>query len=108
MGGFSFSIYYKKAMLLDIVSAIENKLRIQFIYKKEKNLRTLEPNMIGLSKSGFLYVRGNQVSGNNSGLKLFKVSEMTALKITNTPFYSAHPLFKTKDTIITKVIAVVS
>lgn len=93
-------------MLLDILSAIEEKSRIEFIYKGTK--RIVEPYLIGPNSKGEFMLRGYEVSPVNSGLKLFKVSEMTALKITNTPFYSAHPLFKAKDTIITKVIAVVS
>jgi hypothetical protein len=92
--------------MLDIITAVENKLRIEFIYKKKQ--RSVQPLLLGISKSGDLFLRGNQVSPTNSGLKLFKVAEMTALKVTDTVFLTVHPLFKTKDSQIIKTIAVIT
>ncbi len=93
-------------MLLDIISAITDKKRIEFTYKGTK--RTLEPYLIGINKTGELMLRGFEISPTNSKLKLFKVSEMTDIKVTATSFLFAHSIFSKKDSQIIKVMAVVS
>lgn len=93
-------------MLLDIISAITDKKRIEFTYKGDK--RIVEPYLLGNNKSGELMLRGFEVSTQNSGLKLFKFSDMSGLKVTDTSFLFAHPTFRAKDSQIIKAVAVVS
>lgn len=93
-------------MLLDIVSAITDKKRIEFTYKGSK--RIVEPYLLGNNKSGELMLRGYEISSQNSGLKLWKLSEMVGLKVTATSFLFAHSIFSKKDSQIIKVMAVVS
>lgn len=92
--------------MLDIVSAIENKLRITFDYKGVK--RTTEPYLIGPNNKGELMLRAYEISSVNSGLKLWKVAEMANIKVTEISFLFPHPNFSKKDSQIVKAMACVS
>jgi hypothetical protein len=93
-------------MLLDIIEAIENKRRITFSYHEKD--RVVEIYLCGLNSKGQVLARGFEISPANSGLKLWRLEEMSNIKITETSFLFAHPQFKAKDGQIIKTIAVIT
>jgi predicted DNA-binding transcriptional regulator YafY len=91
--------------MLDIIEAIESKLKIEFYYKSKH--RVVEPYLLGLNVDGELILRAYQ-GGSNAGLKLWKVDEMRDIKISTQTFLFAKPLFKKSDKQFQKVLACVS
>jgi predicted DNA-binding transcriptional regulator YafY len=91
---------------LKIVSAIRERRVVKFIYNNSP--RVVEPQTFGTSTTGNPILRGYQVAGASSsgkprGLRLFEVSKIAALEITNTPFPEARPEHNPQDSAMSKV-----
>ena len=83
-----------------ICSAIRSRQVISFHYKG--GLRTLEPFCYGASVQGIELLRayqlsGHSESGNPTGWKLFRVSEISALAVTDRYFYGIRPGYSPAD-----------
>jgi hypothetical protein len=89
-----------------ICTAISSKKIISFYYNG--GFRTLEPFCYGVSPAGIEVLRAYQTggyskSGNHAGWKLFRVSEISNLKITDERFEDIRPGYNPKDPIIKRI-----
>jgi len=95
--------------MLDIITAIENKQRITFEYKGATGTtRFLNPYLLGVNSKGDLMLRGLEISPVNGGLKLWRVADMSNIKVTDVTFLFVSSIFNKKDSQIIKPIACVS
>ena len=94
----------------DIVSAINNTVRVEFVYNGEQ--RVVEPHIIGRTKNNRTMVRGYQVGGKSSSGRplpawaLFDVENIQNFTFTDRKFSSR--LFEgytSKDPVITQAVA---
>jgi hypothetical protein len=84
-----------------ICNAISRRAVIQFYY--DGGIRTVEPHCHGISTAGNEVLRGYQTggyseSGNPVGWKLFDVSKMYSLSVTNQTFTQNRPSYNPNDT----------
>jgi hypothetical protein len=91
-----------------IVSAIERREILQFVYHGER--RTVEPQTYGISRTGKEVLRACQTGGGSRagelGVgKLFEVSKMTELRKTGGKFKKAHPGHNPKDSAMVEIFA---
>jgi hypothetical protein len=89
-----------------ICTAIHSKKIIRIYYNG--GFRKLEPFCYGVSTSGDEVLRayqtsGHSNSGNPAGWKLFRVSEISNLKITGEYFEDIRPGYNPKDPIIKRI-----
>jgi len=89
-----------------ICNAIHNKKIISFVYDGGK--RIVEPFCHGISSAGNEVLRGFQVggyskTGNPIGWKLFKVSDMSGILITQNVFTGNRPGYNAKDSAMTSI-----
>lgn len=68
--------------MLQIISAIETRTILSFIYKK--SLRKVDVYVLGINGSGEMLIRAYQIG---EGWKLFKLSEMAEISNTTTKCY---------------------
>ena len=89
-----------------ICTAIENRRIISFNY--DVGNRVVEPYCYGISSTGKELLRSFQISGfsrsrNPSGWRLFKLSKMTNLTITDDIFEKNKPKYNPKDSAMKKI-----
>ncbi|VVB89181.1 Uncharacterised protein [uncultured archaeon] len=87
-----------------ICSAIRSKQTISFDYNGGS--RTVEPFCHGATAAGNEVLRGYQIigysiSGIHSGWKMFRVSGISGLRITDKHFYAVRPGYNPDDPLMT-------
>ena len=87
-----------------LCKAIQQKRVIRFLY--DGDLRVVEPFCHGVSTAGHEVLRGYQMRGQSEshelGWKLFTVSEMSGLTITDETFNGVRKFYRPNDQAMTK------
>ena len=66
--------------MLQIISAIENRLALKFKYKQESTYRNIDVYVLGLNDKGEALIRAYELP--SKGWKLFKVADMKDMSVT--------------------------
>lgn len=95
-------------MIQAIISAIQNKHALSFIY--DRYSRVVEPHTYGVDSKGHAalrayQVRGGSESGEYIGWKLFHVNEMHGLTVLSEHFAGARPKYKRGDSAFSTIHA---
>jgi hypothetical protein len=90
-----------------IISAIRDGTVLEFVYNDQP--RIVEPQTYGISTAGLPILRGYQRGGGSSsgytkGLRLFEVTKMSRVRLTDERFAEARPEHNPSDTAMSKVI----
>src|SRR5436190_21426446 len=91
-----------------IIDAIRNRNVVEFSYNGQ--VRIVEPQTYGVSKTGQPTLRGYQraggsISGYTRGLRLFELGKISKLRQTAERFIQAHPEHNPNDSAMSKIIA---
>ena len=90
-----------------IIDAIKNRRVIQFTYGER--VRIVEPQTYGISTAGHPVLRGYQVTGGSrsrqsSGLRLYELAKMFAVRPAGENFRQARPAHNPEDSAMSKVV----
>ena len=86
-----------------LVSAIEQKRRLRFVYNGR--VRRAEPQCYGIGAKGTELLRVHQLQGGQEREPLFNVAKITGLEMLDERFDRPGPNYKKNDSAMTRIFA---
>lgn len=94
-------------MLQLLTKALTDRRQVRFLY--DDKIRTVEPHAVGFNKAGVPVMRGYQTDGESASSprawKLFTISKIEDLTISNVESGAPRPGYKAGDTAMVRIVA---